>query len=162
MQGGRMRTILLACLLVSCRGNDRGANPPSAPVARTMPPALAVALPHTPDGRPILIQTNSLTTPDERIALAYDDKLDDPVVRYGWCLERVAACYHTNRPPIARCIDLIEKCSSDEGGVACCAPACVREFHRQLTLGRTEMRAIAESFVRGDCQAGLTAARSGP
>ena len=152
--------LLLA--VAACGDNRVGANPPAPAVDPEIPPEIEAALEHDDQGRPILIETRSMLSPDEKIALVFDKDVDDPVTRYAWCLERVAACHRANPgSPVSGCIDQIQRCADNKGGRACCAPACVAEFHRQRGLGLSEKEAISASFVRGDCLDGLAALRGG-
>lgn len=143
--------------LVGCDAKPRG-NPPGPVIDPTMPAELAAGLPRDPEGRPILIQTTSMIAPGEQIALVYDDVRDDPITRWGACLERVVACYRANPgAPVDGCIDQIAQCPDATGGIGCCPTACVQAFHRQLAGSVDERRAIVASFVRGDCVQGMSA-----
>src|SRR5262245_37495805 len=72
------------------------ASPPAAPVSRWLPPELAVGLPRTDKGLPILVSTRATLPPGKSLVLAYDQSLDDPITRWGECVGRVSACYRTN------------------------------------------------------------------
>jgi hypothetical protein len=152
------KRIVVMLVWLGCGDNNTGSHPPAAPIDPTIPADVEAALEHDDQGRPIVIDTPSMVAEGERVALVFDKDLDDPITRYGWCLERVAACRHANpTSPLSGCIDQIQPCADNTGGRACCAPACVAEYHQQQALGLDDKEAIAASFVRGDCLQGFTA-----
>ena len=154
------RFLVVVCAL-GCGDNEKiTANPPGPPIEPSIPPDIEAALEHDEQGRPVMIDTPSMTSSAEKIALVFDKDLDDPIARWGSCLERVTACYRANPgSPIAGCIDQIERCADDTGGKGCCAGACISEFKRQRGLGVTEDEAIDASFVKGHCLQGIAALR---
>jgi hypothetical protein len=126
-------------------------------VSVELPAELVAALPRTDGGLPVLFgPLAAASNPALSLQFAYDDKLDDPLARWGDCLSRVTACYDANPgAPVARCIDVIEPCADDTGGKACCPPACIAGFKALRRQGVEERAAIDQSFLKGACVKGL-------
>ena len=131
---------------------EQRSGPPLPPVKAAMPLELTAQLPKTDDGLPILVST---TYADKTVALVFDESLDDPITRWGECLSRVLSCRQVNTGPIAPCIDMIEHCATNEGGIGCCPSACIAEFKQQVSAGEEEFAAIENSFLAGNCVEGL-------
>lgn len=144
--------LFLVCLLTACTKS------PAKHEAKISPPdGFTEALPKTDTGLPIVIQAAGTLTGSLTVALAYDAERDDALSRWGSCLRRVLACGETNLPkPAAACIDAIDRCPDDTGGNGCCAPACLSEFDQLLAQGNDELAAITGSFLKGNCQKGMT------
>jgi len=157
---GPLKLILcsLAIASMGCDGcGTPASNPPPPPVPATLPPDLAAALPKTDAGLPILLSTPAMLPGGMRIALVFDESLDDPLTRWSECVARGVSCYEVNRDrPIAGCIALIERCADDTGGKGCCPARCLDDFERLLHSGRSESQAFDESIMAGDCVAGYS------
>lgn len=134
---------------------QRVVHAPAPPVDLKRTEEALEAFPKTADGKPILMQAGDPS--GSSVALVYDkSKQDTPVTRYAACLSRVTACAKTNTiETAAECIPMIERCPTNEGGEACCPPACIEQFQALIAEGKELMSALNESFIKGDCFEGL-------
>jgi hypothetical protein len=123
----------------------------------SIPPEVAASLPQTADGRMVLSLSEQTGNPDApTVALVYDPTADDPVARWGACLNRVVACSKTNHiGTFASCVPMIKHCADDTGGMDCCAPRCIDAFIALVNEGAPVMKALKESFLDGGCQEGM-------
>ncbi|MBL8917570.1 MAG: hypothetical protein JNJ54_01805 [Myxococcaceae bacterium] len=155
-----------ACVIVAgCRCDDEpGALPDSATVTRpappavraVLPPALAASLPRTDGGLPILY-----SNPGEgraTFALVFDESLDDPIARWGECVDRVVACFRVNpSAPVAPCVAQLERCTDASGGRGCCPARCLDEFASATSRGVAALDALDETVLEGTCVEGFRA-----
>ncbi|MBL8955176.1 MAG: hypothetical protein JNK82_30645 [Myxococcaceae bacterium] len=127
--------------------------PPPTPVA--LPPSLLAELPRNDAGLPILVRS------DEGVAgiavgFVFDEALDDPIARWGECVQRITDCYRVaGTRPVRGCIAKLERCADDTGGTACCPPACFAAFEAALGNGSAEDDAVRATFFEGSCVAGF-------
>jgi hypothetical protein len=137
---------LAVCTVAACGSCDGKNNPPVAPLPRHAPDGAFAGYPHDDGGRPILM---SSTYDGYDLELVYDEALDDPLVHWGQCLDRVTSCFAANDGVLGNCVDLIEICDagSFEG---CCPQSCIDEYKRQRR-SLEEWPAIEASFLEGSC-----------
>jgi hypothetical protein len=137
-------------------GQPDAVNPPAPPIDTQLPPDLAEGLPRTDGGQPVVMTTNATLAPGVMLALTYDEKLDDPISRWGSCLSRVVGCYRTNGGYLGGCVDHIEVCGDPAGGDGCCPRGCLDRYKALRGQGVPEDTAVDGSFIAGDCIPGFT------
>ena len=156
----RLRALaVLAIVAVCC--NDGGCVQP--PVQQP-PPAQRPTFPDDAGyerddaGRPILGSFPSPIAPGFDLQLVYDEKLDDPIARWGFCLDRVVACANANRGrSLDGCFKQIERCGDESGGFGCCPPACIDAYAARRTAGDSTEAALKASLFAPTCVAGVEA-----
>lgn len=142
---------LLIAMAAACDGCDTP-NAPLPPLPRDLPDAAFASYPHDDAGLPILMAS---TFDGYGLELVYDQELDDPITRWGECLDRVASCLATNRGRLGSCVDRIEICDAGDSR-GCCPRSCIDAYQRERT-GKDEREAVLASFVAGRCIEGLEA-----
>jgi hypothetical protein len=165
MAGRRLLALGMIALgfaeLVSTACGDSGGNAasvcvklaPEDPAARD---ALLAALPKDDAGLPILTTTSAGLPDGVSISLVYDKAIDDPISRWGDCMELVSAC-RLACDSVKSCVEAIPSCGSNAGGKGCCPAACGQAFHARLAAGDTPNAAITNSYALGDCVDGFAA-----
>ena len=138
-------------------GPTVGNNGPLAPRSPYFPPAGEVGGFERDDaGLPILLRVPSQLAPGYDLVVAYDEKRDDPIARWGQCMSRVVACVQANPGQlIDGCIPKIERCADDSGGPGCCPPACLDAYAARRSAGDDEEAALLATFFDGSCVTGL-------
>lgn len=163
---GGMRTswlVLVGCLAGCLLPEDAPVQPPAPAPPVMLPAEVKQAFPVDEKGRPMLASSTAGGEGALRISLVYDETLDDPITRWGACLERVVACKRANpKQSIRDCVPLIPRCATDVGGVACCPGACLDAFASAKATGITDTQAVEQTFVKGDCVTGLADFLAGP
>jgi hypothetical protein len=140
-----------------------GTGPPESPRFRraeapAIPRSVAAELPHTPDGVPIVLGAPATGLGDAELQLTVDDTLDDPLARWGQCVDLVTSCYraHAGGLTMSECIDHMPPCADDAGGAACCPPACIADFRSRIGAGTSPDDAVEQTLVAGTCVGGLS------
>jgi len=159
----RLGAWAIAALLLSCNDSGCSSGPDGGPGTGKRPPAPAVR-PGLSDagfalddaGRPVLARVPTMIAPGHELVISYDEKIDDPVARWGHCLQRVVACSQANQGlRIDGCIPQIERCADDSGGFGCCPPACLEAYAARRSAGDDEETALTTTFFEGSCVSGL-------
>ena len=117
-----------------------------------MPSAVQAQLPKTPADLPVVGRSSLAGV---SVDFVYDATLDDPITRWGDCLERVVGCATTNPRSLGGCVATLKPCASAAGGPGCCPRRCLDEFAAELAGGRSEDDALASVFLQGSCVQGF-------
>jgi hypothetical protein len=149
---------LAVLVSAACGDNDGNAGvcvklAPADPARRD---ALLAALPKNDAGLPILTTTSAGLPEGVSVSLVYDKSLDDPIARWGDCMELVSAC-RLACDSVKSCVEAIPSCATNAGGGGCCPAACTQAFHARLASGDAPSAAITNSYALGDCVEGFTA-----
>lgn len=120
------------------------------------PPELLERIDKTPDGLPILAER---TLGEVTIAIAYDARLDDPIARWGDCVDLIARCGQQREVPLAACVETVARCPLD-GGAPCCPSACVDPLVERLRAGGDAIEALRATVLTGACVPGLAEERA--
>jgi len=140
-------------------GGDVGGNADGGTTSTTNGRRLPDGLAVDDAGRPILIRHRTLLGPDVEVSLVYDESLDDPITRWGDCLELVTRCFEDQPDDVDGCIDAVSVCDTNAGGASCCPQSCTQAYHDARNTGIGADRAVDQTFLVGDCVEGLAAFR---
>ncbi len=160
----RLMWMVVVCGLAGCLfAEDYQVRPPAPPRPVELPAEVKQAFPADEKGRPMLASSTAGGDGALQIAIVYDETLDDPITKWGACLERVVACKRANpKQSIRDCVPLIPRCASDAGGAACCPGPCLDAFASARATGVSDLIAVEQTFIKGDCVAGLADFLAGP
>jgi hypothetical protein len=132
--------------------------PPSP--SEPLDPTPYAGLPKDASGHPILLD-QSMPGSGATVRMTVALELDDPITRWGACLDRAMSCVRNSVGPFGPCVALIDRCADSRGGHGCCPSACLDDFALRHSSGVSEAEAFRSVFLEGTCIAGLSTFRQG-